>query len=191
MSRINLDNSEELMIGNEKFVLFLSEEEIQNRVKQLGEQITKEYEDKVPVFIGLLNGSFLFMADLIKHIALDCEIDFMRLSSYGDAKISSGKVTMVKDLNCNITGRDVIVVEDIVDTGLSISYIEKLMEHHNPSSVKIASLLLKPDSLKYDVKIDYIGFKIPDKFVVGYGLDYAQKFRNLRSIYVLSENGVL
>ncbi|MDP4173338.1 MAG: hypoxanthine phosphoribosyltransferase [Bacteroidota bacterium] len=179
------------MIGNEKFVLFLSEEEIQNRVKQLGEQITKEYEDKVPVFIGLLNGSFLFMADLIKHIALDCEIDFMRLSSYGDAKISSGKVTMVKDLNCNITGRDVIVVEDIVDTGLSISYIEKLMEHHNPSSVKIASLLLKPDSLKYDVKIDYIGFKIPDKFVVGYGLDYAQKFRNLRSIYVLSENGVL
>ncbi|MGE5680473.1 MAG: hypoxanthine phosphoribosyltransferase [Bacillota bacterium] len=178
-------------MGSDKFVLYLSEEEIQNKVKQLGEQITNEYEDKVPVFIGLLNGSFLFMADLIKHVALDCEIDFIRLSSYGDAKISSGKVTMVKDLNCDITGRDVIVVEDIVDTGLSISYIEQLMEHHNPASVKIASLLLKPDSLKYDVKIDYIGFKIPNKFVVGYGLDYAQKYRNLRSIYVLSENGDL
>lgn len=188
MPRINIDNSEEIMIGDEKFVIYLPEEKLQARIKELGEEITKDYEDKVPVFIGLLNGSFLFMADLIKNVALDCEIDFIRLSSYGDAKISSGTVKMVKDLNCDIEGRDVVVVEDIVDTGLSINYIEKLMENHKPASVKIVSLLLKPESLKYDAKIDYIGFRIPSKFVVGYGLDYAQKYRNLRSIYVLSEN---
>ncbi|HEX2961669.1 MAG: hypoxanthine phosphoribosyltransferase [Ignavibacteria bacterium] len=188
MPRINIDNSEEIMIGDERFVLYLPEEQLQARIKELGEEITREYESKVPVFIGLLNGSFLFMADLIKNVALDCEIDFIRLSSYGDAKISSGSVKMVKDLNCDIEGRDVVVVEDIVDTGLSINYIERLMENHKPASVKIVSLLLKPESLKYDAKIDYIGFKIPSKFVVGYGLDYAQKYRNLRSIYVLSEN---
>lgn len=188
MPRINIDNSEEIMIGDERFVIYLPEEKLQARIRELGEEITKDYENKVPVFIGLLNGSFLFMADLIKNVALDCEIDFIRLSSYGDAKISSGTVKMVKDLNCDIEGRDVVVVEDIVDTGLSINYIEKLMENHKPASVKIVSLLLKPESLKYDAKIDYIGFKIPSKFVVGYGLDYAQKYRNLRSIYVLSEN---
>ncbi|MGE5430626.1 MAG: hypoxanthine phosphoribosyltransferase [Syntrophomonadaceae bacterium] len=190
MPRISNDNSEEIMIGDEKFILYLPEEQLQARIKELGEEITSEYENKVPVFIGLLNGSFLFMADLIKNVALDCEIDFIRLSSYGDAKISSGTVKMVKDLNCDIEGRDVVIVEDIVDTGLSINYIERLMENHKPASVKIVSLLLKPESLKYDAKIDYIGFKIPSKFVVGYGLDYAQKYRNLRSIYVLSENGV-
>lgn len=182
--------SEEIYIGTDKFVEYLSEEKIQNRIKEIADQINKEYKDKVPVFIGILNGSFLFMSDLIKNITLDCEIDFIRLSSYGDAKISSGKVTMVKDLNCDIRGREVIIVEDIVDTGLSINYIERLMENHNPGSVKIASLLVKPESLKYNAKIDYIGFKIPSKFVVGYGLDYAQKYRNLRSIYILSENGV-
>ncbi|MGE5401388.1 MAG: phosphoribosyltransferase, partial [Ignavibacteriales bacterium] len=102
MPRINIDNSEEIMIGDEKFVLYLSEDDIQTRIKELGEQITSEYENKVPVFIGLLNGSFLFMADLIKNVALDCEIDFIKLSSYGDAKISSGTVRMIKDLNCDI-----------------------------------------------------------------------------------------
>jgi len=182
--------SDELFIGSDKFVVYLSEQTIQNRILEIAEEINRDYNGKVPVFIGILNGSFLFMSDLIKNINLDCEIDFIRLSSYGDAKISSGKVTMVKDLNCDIRGRDIIVVEDIVDTGLSINYIEQLMENHAPASVKIASLLVKPDSLKYDAKIDYIGFKIPSKFVVGYGLDYAQKYRNLRSIYILSENGV-
>lgn len=188
MPRINIEESE-ITIGQDKFVVYLSEEEIQARIKQLGEEITREYENTVPVFIGILNGSVLFMSDLIKNVYLDCEIDFMRLSSYGDAKISSGNVKMVKDLNADIKGRDVIIVEDIVDTGLSIKYLEQLMETHSPASVKVASLLVKPESLKYDVKIDYIGFKIPSKFVIGYGLDYAQKFRNLRSIYVLSENG--
>lgn len=188
MPIININNAEEIYVGEEKFVMYIHEDKIQERIKEIGEQITNEYQDSVPVFIGILNGSFLFMSDLIKNVGLDCEIDFFRLSSYGDAKISSGNVKMVKDLNCNIEGRDVIVVEDIVDTGLSINYIEKLMETHSPKSVKIVSLLMKPESLKYDVKIDYIGFEIPNKFVLGYGLDYAQKYRNLRSIYILDEN---
>ena len=126
------------------------------------------------------------MSDLIRHITINCEIDFFKLSSYGDAKISSGNVTMLKELNCEVNDRDIIIVEDIVDTGLSIKYIEELFAEKRPNSMKVISLLLKPDSLKYNVKIDYIGFKIPDKFVIGYGLDYAQKYRNLRGIYVLN-----
>jgi hypoxanthine phosphoribosyltransferase len=141
----------------------------------------------VPVFIGVLNGAFIFMSDLIKNVDLECEIDFFKLSSYGDSKISSGKVKLLKELNCDVNGRDIIIVEDIVDTGLSIKYIEELFSRHTPKSMKVVSLLVKPESLKYDVKIDYIGFKIPSQFVIGYGLDYQQKYRNLSSIYVLSE----
>jgi len=187
MAKIKLASDEAIFVGEDKFIPYLTEETIQNKVKEIGEKISIEYEDSVPVFIGILNGSFLFMSDLIKNVTIDCEIDFIKLSSYGDAKITSGNVKLVKDLNANIEGRDIIVVEDIVDTGLSIKYIEELMELHKPKSVKIVSLLVKPESLKYDVKIDYIGFEIPNKFVLGYGLDYAQRFRNLRSIYVLSE----
>ncbi|MCA2005010.1 MAG: hypoxanthine phosphoribosyltransferase, partial [Ignavibacterium sp.] len=127
------------------------------------------------------------MSDLIKNVDLECEIDFFKLSSYGDSKISSGKVKLLKELNCDVNGRDIIIVEDIVDTGLSIKYIEELFSRHTPKSMKVVSLLVKPESLKYDVKIDYIGFKIPSQFVIGYGLDYQQKYRNLSSIYVLSE----
>ena len=176
-----------IMIGDEQFVPFLAEDEIQKRVKELAEQISEDYKGKVPVFIGVLNGSFLFMSDLIRYMNIDCEIDFFKLSSYGDAKISSGRVKLLKELNCDVNGRDIIIVEDIVDSGLSINYIEDLFSEKKPNSMKVVSLLVKPGSLKYDVKIDYIGFNIPDKFVVGYGLDYAQKYRNLRSIYVLSE----
>jgi len=190
MVEVDYKNASEIIVGNEKFVVLLTEEEIQRKVKELAEQITKDYKEKFPVFIGILNGSFIFMSDLIKQVNMNCEVDFLRLSSYGDAKISSGKVRMVKDLNCDVNGRDIIIVEDIVDTGLSLQYMRKLMENYKPASVKIISLLLKPKSLKYDVKIDYIGFEIPDKFVIGYGLDYAQKYRNLRSIYILCENGV-
>jgi len=114
-------------------------------------------------------------------------MDFFKLSSYGDSKISSGKVKLLKELNADIRDRNIIIVEDIVDTGLSLKYIEEIMEHYKPASVKVATLLFKPNSLKYDVKIDYIGFEIPDKFVIGYGLDYGQKYRNLRSIYSLNE----
>lgn len=178
---------DKIIIGSEVFIPYISEEKIQNRVKELAAEISNDYKNTVPVFIGVLNGSFIFMSDLIKEISIQCEIDFFKLSSYGDAKISSGDVKMLKELNCDVTGRDIIIVEDIVDSGLSIKYIEELFSREKPNSVKVVSLLVKPQSLKYKVKIDYIGFDIPGKFVLGYGLDYAQKYRNLKSIYVLSE----
>ncbi len=180
-------NKDRLVINGDTFIPLLSEEQIQKRVKELGEEISADYKDKVPVFIGVLNGAFIFMSDLIKNINIECEIDFFKLSSYGDSKISSGKVKLLKELNCDVNGRDIIIVEDIVDTGLSIKYIEDLFSKHSPNSMKVVSLLVKPESLKYDVKIDYIGFRIPSQFVIGYGLDYQQKYRNLSSIYVLSE----
>lgn len=178
---------DEIWVGTEKFVPYLTAEEIQKRVAELGKELSEEYKTKLPIFIGVLNGSFMFMADLLKNISINCEMDFFKLSSYGDTKISSGRVKLVKDLNADITDRHLIIVEDIVDSGLSIKYIEELIAEHKPASMKVATLLYKPDSLKYDVKIDYIGFKIPSKFVIGYGLDYAQKYRNLPSIYALSE----
>ncbi|KUO60276.1 hypoxanthine phosphoribosyltransferase [bacterium BRH_c32] len=182
-----INGNNEIIIGDEKFSLYLSEEMIQKRIVELGAQISKEYKGNFPIFIGVLNGSFLFMSDLLKSVSLACEVDFFKLSSYGDAKISSGKVKLIKELNADIRDRNVIIVEDIVDTGLSIKFIEELIMSHSPASMKVASLLLKPESLKHKVKIDYIGFEIPNKFVIGYGLDYAQKYRNLRSIYALSE----
>ncbi len=188
MSELTNGVNEKLIINNDVFVPFISEQDIQDRVKELGKQISMDYQDKLPIFIGVLNGAFIFMSDLLKHISINCEIDFFKLSSYGDSKISSGNVRMLKELNCDVNGRDIIIVEDIVDTGLSIKYIEEIFSKHTPTSMKVCSLLMKPDSLKYDVKIDYIGFKIPTKFVIGYGLDYAQKHRNLKSIYVLSED---
>jgi hypoxanthine phosphoribosyltransferase len=180
---------DKVMVGNEEFKLLFSEKQIQNRTKELAKQISSYYKSCVPVFIGVLNGSFLFMSDLIRYITIDCEVDFFKLSSYGDEKISSGRVKLLKELNCDVNDRDIIIVEDIVDTGLSVKYIEKLFEKHRPKSMKVVSLLVKQDSLKYDLKIDYIGFNIPSKFVIGYGLDYAQKYRNLSSIYVLNETG--
>ena len=181
--------NDQIVIGKDIFIPFITEEKLQERIKQLALQISDDYKGKVPVFIGVLNGAFLFLSDLIKNVNIDCEIDFFKLSSYGDEKISSGKVTLLKELNCEVDGRDLIIVEDIVDSGLSIKFIEELIARHTPASMRVVSLLVKPNSLRYNVKINYIGFEIPSKFVIGYGLDYAQKYRNLRSIYVLSEWG--
>ena len=164
---------------------FISEEEIAKRIKKLAKKINKDYKGKKPTFIGILNGSFIFLADLIREIKVDCEIDFLKLSSYGDEKISSGNVTMLKELNCEIENRDIIVVEDIVDSGLSVNFIKAIIEAKHPSSLRFASLLFKKGISKLDFKIDYIGFKIENKFVVGYGLDFAQKYRNLKAINVL------
>ncbi len=187
MSQLSNAPANKIIVGNEVFIPLLDEHTIQTRVKELGEEISSDYTGKTPVFIGILNGAFIFLSDLIKHITVDCEVDFFKLSSYGDEKISSGQVTLLKELNCDVNARDIIIVEDIVDSGLSIRFMEELMKEHHPSSMKVVSLLVKPNSLRYNIKIDYIGFDIPSKFVIGYGLDYAQKFRNLRSIYVLSE----
>lgn len=180
-------NDDFIMVGNEKFVPYLSEEKIQKRIDELGEQISEEYKTKLPIFIGVLNGSFMFLSDLLKRLDINCEVDFFKLSSYGDKKISSGRVKLLKELNADVTDRHIVIVEDIVDSGLSIKYIEDIFKEHKPASMKVVSLLIKPGSLKYEVKIDYIGFEISDKFVIGYGLDYAQKYRNLKSIYVLNE----
>jgi hypoxanthine phosphoribosyltransferase len=174
-----------ICINNDIFEFYLSEKKIQSRIKQIAQQINKEYRGKVPVFIGVLNGSFVFMADLLRYITVDCEVDFLKLSSYGHTKISSGKIRLLENLNCDLKGRDIIVVEDIVDSGLSADFIIRLVRAHKPRSVKVASLLLKEAALKSNVKIDYIGFRIPHIFVIGYGLDYAQKARNLRDIYQL------
>ncbi len=177
-----------LIIEDDVFIPFIEEDRLQERITEMGKEISRDYEGKSPIFIGVLNGAFIFLSDLVKNVDIDCEIDFFKLSSYGDAKISSGKVTLVKELNCDVNGRHIIIVEDIVDSGLSIKFIEEHIAYYSPASMKVVSLLVKPKSLKYNVKIDYIGFDIPSEFVIGYGLDYAQKYRNLRSIYILENH---
>lgn len=166
---------------------YISEEKISERIRELAAEINIDYKGKNPIFIGILNGSFIFIADLIREIKLDCEIDFLKLSSYGDDKISSGEVRLLKDLNCQIENRHIIIVEDIVDSGLSVKFIKNIIEEKNPSSLKFISLLFKKNVSNLDFKIDYIGFKIKNDFVIGYGLDYAQKYRNLKAIYVLKQ----
>ncbi len=156
-------------------------------MRELARRISADYRGKIPVFIGVLNGSFVFFADLIREVTIDCEVDFLKLSSYGDAKISSGAVRLLKDLNCQVEGRDIIIVEDIVDSGLSIEYIKRLILQHNPGSFRVVTLLLKPEAMKTDVSLEYVGFNIPKDFVIGYGLDYAQRERNLRAIYRLKQ----
>ncbi len=168
-----------------KLEIYIDESQISKRVKEIAEMINRDYAGKSPIFIGVLNGAVVFLSDLIREINIDCEIDFLKLSSYGDSQISSGSITLLKELNCEIAGQDVIIVEDIIDSGLSIKYMKTLIEKHNPSSLRIVTLLYKEETVKLDFEIDYIGFKIENKFVVGYGLDYAQKYRNLKSIYML------
>ena len=176
-----------ISVNNEPFKLYLSEKKIRERVKQLGKRLNDDYRGKTPIFIGVLNGSFIFFADLIREITIDCEVDFFKLSSYGDAKISSGDVRLLKDLNCEVAGRNIIIVEDIVDSGLSIDFIKKLILLQNPKSFAVVTLLYKKDAVKIPYPIEYVGFKIPSDFVVGYGLDYAQKVRNLRAVYKLEK----
>ncbi|TAK55262.1 MAG: hypoxanthine phosphoribosyltransferase [Bacteroidetes bacterium] len=174
-----------LNVNGETFVLYLSEKQIQQRLKQLATKISKDYNGRIPIFIGVLNGAFVFMSDLIRHMTISCEVDFLKLSSYGDAKISSGKVTMLKELNCQVEGRDIIVVEDIIDSGLSIDFMRRLVSKMNPRSINVVALLYKKKAIKIHTPVKYIGFKIPNKFVIGYGLDYQQQQRNLRGVYCL------
>jgi hypoxanthine phosphoribosyltransferase len=176
-----------IKVNGDLFVVMISERRIKARVHQLARALNRDYRGKVPVFIGVLNGSFIFFADLIREITVDCEIDFMKLSSYGDAKISSGNVRMLKELNCPVEGRDIIIVEDIVDSGLSMEYIKSLILKQNPASFRIVTLLYKKDAVKTNLRLDYVGFEIPRDFVIGYGLDYAQRERNLKAIYRLRE----
>lgn len=171
----------------ERFRRYLDAETIQTRIREIGSTISRDYADATPILIGVLNGAFMFIADLMRAIDIDCEVDFMKLSSYGAAKVSSGDVTELKKIDANLEGRHVIVVEDIVDTGLSMEFILQRMALHDPASVRVATLLHKPDSTEVDLELDYVGFEIPNLFVIGYGLDYGQIARNLPDIYILDE----
>ena len=171
----------------ERFKILISEDDIDARVRALGAQIGEDYAgvDRPPILIGVLNGAFVFLADLMRAIPVDSEVDFYKLSSYGESKVSSGAVTEQKLVTADLEGRHVLVVEDIVDTGLSMDYVLKKIAAQNPKSLKAATLLRKPDAAKVDVEVDYVAFDIEDAFVIGYGLDYGQLARNLRAVYVL------
>lgn len=174
-------------IRGERFRKYLTAETLRSRTKELGEQISKEYEGKKPILIGVLNGAFIFLADLMRHINIDCEVDFLKLSSYGAQKISSGEVRELKHIDADIKDRHVIIVEDIVDTGLSMEFMLANLSSEKPASIKVATLLHKYEATKVDVPLDYVGFRIKNLFVLGYGLDYGQVGRNLADIYILDE----
>ena len=165
--------------------VLISEEEIQKKVKELGSQLTEEYKDRFPLAIGVLKGATLFMADLLKRIDTHLEMDFMDVSSYGKSTVSSGEVKIIKDLDASVEGRDILIIEDIIDSGLTLSYLVELFYYRKAKSVKIVTLLDKPTGRKADIQADYVGFIVPDAFVVGYGLDYAEKYRNLPYIGIL------
>lgn len=165
--------------------VLLSKEELAKKVAELGVKISTDYKDKNLLLVGILKGSVVFMSDLMKEITIPTRIDFMSVSSYGAGVKTSGVVKIVKDLDIPLQGYDVLIVEDILDSGLTLHYIIELLKSRNPQSVKICTLLDKPYSRRVDVKTDYHGFEIPDKFVVGYGLDYAEKYRNLPFVGVL------
>jgi hypoxanthine phosphoribosyltransferase len=165
--------------------ILYSEEQIQAKVAELGEQISREYEGRNPLVICVLKGAFVFMADLVKRVTIPLEVDFMAISSYGQSTKSSGVVKIIKDLDVSVEGRDIIIVEDIIDSGLTLSYLIDVLERRNALSVKVVALFDKPGRRTVDLEPDYRGFEIPDAFVVGYGLDYAEKYRNLPFVGVL------
>lgn len=168
-------------------VLF-SEEELKTRIKELGTEIGREYAGKKPLMIGILKGSVMFFADLLREIEGDLEIDFMAISSYGNGVKSSGEVKMIKDLDHKIEGKDVIIVEDIVDSGYTMKYLTGVLSARNPASIRICTLLDKPSRRETDVRVDYKGFEVGDEFVVGYGLDYAGLCRNVPFIGILKRS---
>jgi hypoxanthine phosphoribosyltransferase len=165
--------------------ILIGEEALQQRIAELGEQISMDYAGKAPLLVSVLRGSFIFMADLTRHIQPFCQVDFMAVSSYGAGTVSSGQVNIVKDLTDSIEGKDVIVVEDILDSGNTLSYLFQLLKARNPASLKLCTLLDKPSRRTKPIQADYVGFTVPDEFVVGYGLDYDELYRNLPYIGVL------
>jgi len=169
-----------------KEVLF-TEEDIREKCKQIGEHLTKEYEGRFPLVIGVLKGATPFMADLSRQINTHIEMDFMDVSSYGSGMRSSGEVKIIKDLDAHVEGRDLLIIEDIIDSGLTLSYLVDLFKYRKANSVKIVTLLDKKENRSANIKADIIGFEVPNKFVVGYGLDFDQKYRNLPYIGVLKE----
>ncbi len=173
-----------IQLGDLQFTPYIPSSKIQVRVRELGQQISKEYQHTCPLIICILNGSFIFCSDLVRAIDMDCEVQFLKVSSY-DGTSSTGKMKMAFDTLPQLEGRDVIIVEDIVDKGHTIHFLHQLFSDKPIGSLRLASLLFKPKAYEYDLPIDYMGFEIPNDFVVGYGLDYDQKGRNLPDIYTL------
>lgn len=169
----------------EKINVLISEETVDAKIKEIGEKISKEYEGQEVHLLCILKGSVFFTCELAKRITVPVTMDFMSVSSYGDGTSSSGVVRIAKDLDETIEGKNVIVIEDIIDSGRTLSYLLEILQKRNPRCMKLCTLLDKPDRRVKDVKVDYVGFEIPDEFVVGYGLDYAQKYRNLPYIGVV------
>lgn len=169
----------------DKVDIMFDEAEVMAKIEELGKQITQDYQGKNLLVVGILKGAFIFMADLIRKIDLPIEIDFMLVSSYGSSTVSSGEVKIVKDLDDSIKNKDVLIVEDIVDTGLTLKYITEILNKREPNSVKVCCLLDKPSRRTADIIPDYVGFTIPDEFIVGYGLDYAEMYRNYPAVCIL------
>jgi hypoxanthine phosphoribosyltransferase len=168
--------------------VLIDEATLQARIAELGDEISAFYERRDPLLVGVLKGAVFFMSDLMRHLTVPCEVDFMAISSYGAATDSSGVVRILKDLDINIEGRHVLVVEDIIDSGLTLSYLIRNLESREPATLEVAALLTKPARREIDVPVRWVGFEIPNRFVIGYGLDFAERYRNLPYVGVLSED---
>ena len=173
-----------MRINNKKLIKIIDEVSIQKRVKEIAIELTSKFKDNKPIFIGVLNGSFIFISDLVRNLNINCEIDFIKVSSY-KGQDTTGTVKLLKDISADITNRDVVIVEDIIDSGLTIEFLVKRLKGASPKSISIVTLLLKPDIARLSLPIDIIGFEIAPDFVVGYGLDYDQDYRHLPEIYRL------
>jgi hypoxanthine phosphoribosyltransferase len=168
--------------------VLVSSGEIQEKVRGLGERITRDYRDEKLLLVGILRGAVVFLSDLMRHLEVECEIDFMEVSSYGSGTSSSGVVRILKDLEEDITGKHVLIVEDIVDTGLTLSYLRRTLLARKPASLEVCALLSKPSRRQVDLPVKYLGFEVPDVFVIGYGIDYAGAYRNLPDIRALESD---
>ena len=170
--------------------VLLDEETIRTEVRRLGAEISADYAGRDLLLIGVLKGAVFFMADLMRKLTIPCEVDFMAISSYGASTDSSGVVRILKDLDINIEGRDVLVVEDIIDPGLTLSYLMRNLESREPATLEVCALLTKPDRREIEVPVRYVGFEIPNRFVIGYGLDFGERYRNLPYVAVLSDDAL-
>jgi hypoxanthine phosphoribosyltransferase len=168
--------------------VLVSEEDLQRRVAELAAEVSRDYAGRPPLLVAILKGAVPFLADLMRNMEIDCELDFMAVSSYGSSTDSSGVVRILKDLDAPIADRDVLIVEDIIDSGLTLSYLIRNLESREPATLEVCALLTKPSRREIDVPVRYVGFEIPNKFVVGYGLDFAERYRNLPYVGVLDEH---
>jgi hypoxanthine phosphoribosyltransferase len=173
-------------VGESIGEILVQPDELQHRVRELGREISRDYAGRDLLLIGVLKGAVFFLADLMRHIDIPCEVDFMAVSSYGSSTDSSGVVRILKDLDAPLEGRDVLIVEDIVDSGLTLQYLMRTLQTRGPASLEVCALLTKPERRKVETPARYVGFEIPDKFAIGYGLDYAERYRNLPYVATLS-----